>query len=64
MVENSLEMSRVFNEYFGIVFTRENSYTIPVVITENQNEDIGRKSIESDKPNEEYKAAGVLGQNL
>ena len=38
MVKNVLEMARVFNEYFGLVFTREDTSNIPAVNTETQNE--------------------------
>jgi hypothetical protein len=67
MVEDSLEMARVFNEYFGSVFTREDSSNIPEVNTEAQNEVLSDieiteemilKAINQMKKN---KAAGVDG---
>ena len=65
LIEDDLEMAKIFNDYFASVFTREDTNSIPLAEAESHTEileDINitfervQKSIKSMKPN---KAAGV-----
>ena len=67
MVESSLEMAQVLNEYFVSVFTREDLSNIPIMVEEDEKEvlldidlteEIVIKAAKQMKPN---KAVGVHG---
>jgi ribonucleases P/MRP protein subunit RPP40 len=67
MVENSLEMARVLNEYFGSVFTREDTINIPLGNFESLKHELTDIDITKEKVSKaidqmkKNKAAGVDG---